>query len=80
MSKLIINNTPGHYEGSGFEVDVNSQQIVIRSKSEPIDKERFKAAKQSREPQPSSSKDDGNMSLLSSIGKISQSSLFKKKG
>jgi hypothetical protein len=32
MSKLIIQNIPGHYEGSGFEVDVNMAQIVIRSK------------------------------------------------
>jgi len=48
MSKLIIQNIPGHYEGSGFEVDVNMAQIVIRSKGpEP---ERFHKEQQREKP------------------------------
>ena len=39
MPKLVLNNVPGHYEGSGFEVDINSQQIIIRTKRGESDDE-----------------------------------------
>jgi hypothetical protein len=49
MSKLVIPNVPNHYEGSGFEVDVTNNQIIIRTKGpepERFHKERQKPQQQ----------------------------------
>ena len=71
MSKLIINNFPGHYEGSGFEVDVSTQQIVIRSTGGyQQNNNQPRKDKQKNQNQQPSRRDDDNPSLLNSIGII----------
>jgi hypothetical protein len=67
-------NLPGHYEGNGFEVNVFPTQIVVTMKWQNQNKPRQQ--QNHREPEPRKT-DDGNMSLLSSVGKIAQA--FKKK-
>lgn len=71
MAKLVLANIPGHYEGSGIEVDISTHQIVIRTTNQPQPhqhnqdkKNKPQGQKQQREPE--------NMSLLSSLSTIAQ--------
>ena len=62
MAKFTCANIPGRYEGSGIEVSVFPTQIVVVTRGEE---------KKVIERKPTETrKDDGNMSLLSSISTI----------
>lgn len=78
MPKLIIPNQLGHFEGSGFEVDISQHQIVVRTKDQgrAYDGERHHA-KEPAPPQPKRESDDGNMSLLASLTTLGKK--FSKK-
>ena len=73
MAKFTCVNLPGHYEGNGIEVNVFPQQITVTTRDY---QKQSRQQHDRREPEPRKT-DDGNMSLLSSVGKIAQA--FKKK-
>jgi hypothetical protein len=67
MPKLVLNNIPGHYEGSGFEVDITAHQVIVRSRFDNSDQAGPRRTKEQR-----ASPDDGNKSILASIGRIAR--------
>lgn len=72
MPKLIIPNQLGHFEGSGFEVDISQHQIVVRTKDQGrvyYDGERHPSQGSAQQPKREGG-DDGNMSLMSSLEKL----------
>ena len=73
MAKFTCVNLPGHYEGNGIEVNVFPQQITVTTRDY---QKQSRQQREHRESEPRKT-DDGNMSLLSSVGKIAQA--FKKK-
>ena len=71
MSKLIIPNQLGHFEGSGFEVDISQHQIVVRTKDQGLPSIKRHHFDEPTQQQPKrESSDDGNMSLMSSLEKL----------
>ena len=70
MPKLIIPNQLGHFEGSGFEVDISQHQIVVRTKDQGQQPKRYYEKDQTPQPPKRESGDDGNMSLMSSLEKL----------
>ena len=72
MPKLIIPNQLGHFEGSGFEVDISQHQIVVRTKDQgrAYDGKRHHAKDPAPQQPKRESGDDGNMSLMSSLEKL----------
>ena len=79
MPKLIIPNQLGHFEGSGFEVDISQHQVVVRTKDQGrvYDGERHHAKDPVQQQPKRESSDDGNMSLMSSLEKLGRK--FRRK-
>jgi hypothetical protein len=83
MGKIRIPNARGHYEMDGFDIDVDDRDIIIRTTGKTgKDTGKFHHVRdddddrrEDRRKEP----EQENMSILSSIGKISRSGIFDRK-